>query len=201
MIIDISREIKEDMTIYKNNEENKPKITKVTSVETDGSNSTKINLYSHTGTHIDVPYHVFETGKKVNDISLDKFYGKCKVFDLTNVEEKIIKEDLEKLDIKEGDIILFKTKNSFKEELNFVYLDKTAAEYLVSKKIKTVGIDSLGIERDQPEHETHKFFLKAEIPIIEGLNLKEAEEGEYILCCFPLKINIDGSPARAILIK
>ncbi|MFO7872415.1 MAG: cyclase family protein [Candidatus Undinarchaeales archaeon] len=203
MIIDISREISEDMTLYKDREENKPKISKSSSVKSEGSNTTKLVLNSHLGTHIDAPYHVSEEGKKIDELSLDKFYGNCRVFDLTSLDEKISKKDLEKLQINEGDIVLFKTKNSFKEKFDFkfIYLDKTGAEYLVSKGVKTVGIDELGIERDQPEHETHNFLLKAGIPIIEGLNLKDVEQEEYTLCCFPLKLNIDGSPARAVLLK
>lgn len=203
MIIDISREISEDMVLYKNREENKPEISKSSSIKSEGSNTTKLVLNSHTGTHIDAPYHVLEDGKKINEISLNRFYGKCRVFDLIDLDETISKEDLEKLEITDEDIVLFKTKNSFKESFdsNFVYLDKTGAKYLVSKNVKTVGIDELGIERDQLGHETHNLLLEAGIPIIEGLNLKNVEQGEYTLCCFPLKLNIDGSPARAVLLK
>ena len=70
------------------------------------------------------------------------------------------------------------------------------------KKIKTFGFDYLGIESNQPNHETHKYLLEAEIPIIEGLRLKNVEPGEYILSCLPIFIkNADGAPARAILIQ
>jgi arylformamidase len=201
-IIDISREICEGMTTYKNNEEKKPVITQTRTIS-EGSNECIISMNSHTGTHIDAPYHIFNNGKKIDELPLEYFYGKCKVFDLTSLDEKITKSDLDKLDINENDIVLFKTKNSFENEFDFdfVYLDKIAAQYLVDRKIKTVGIDSLGIERNQPEHETHKLLLRNNIPILEGLDLQNAENGEYTLCCFPLKLNIDGSPVRAVLIK
>lgn len=40
------------------------------------------------------------------------------------------------------------------------------------------------------------------ILIVEGLQLKDVEEGEYLLCVLPLKIaGSDGAPARAILIR
>ncbi len=203
MIIDISREISEDMAVYKNDEKFRPNLSKVKSLKENGSNMTKMVLYSHTGTHIDAPFHFFESGKRIDELPLDKFYGKCKVFDLTNLDEKITSGDLEQLDIQDGDIILFKTKNSFSENFNFnfVYLDKSAAEYLVSKKVKMVGIDELGVEREQPGHETHKLLLGAEIPIIEGLNLRDVPPGSYTIYCFPLKIRADASPARAVLIK
>lgn len=205
-IIDISRKIEERMAIYGNQEEKRPEIIQTRKFEKDRLNESRISLDSHTGTHIDAPYHISENGKKIDEISLDKFYGKCKVFDLTKVEEKITKYDLEKLYIQEGDIILFKTKNSFNSEnkefnFNFIFLNKIGAQYLVEKKIKTVGIDELGIERKQPNHETHKFLLEAGISIIEGLDLSNVKEGEYIICCFPLKIWTDAAPVRAVLIK
>ena len=63
-----------------------------------------------------------------------------------------------------------------------------------------VGIDSLGIERSQPGHETHKTLLGNSIMILEGLRLKEVVEGKYILIAAPLNIpGVEASPVRAFL--
>jgi len=97
-----------------------------------------------------------------------------------------------------------KTKNSFSDDFdyNFVYLSGDAAKYLVSKKIIGVGIDGLGIERNQPTYDTHKSLLSNKVMILEGLRLKEVLEGSYKLIILPLKIaNVEASPARAILIE
>ena len=65
-----------------------------------------------------------------------------------------------------------------------------------------MAIDSFGIERAQPNHETHKILFKNGITIIEGVRLKEIAEDEYFMCALPLKIKgVDGSPARIVLIK
>jgi arylformamidase len=107
-------------------------------------------------------------------------------------------------DIQEDDFLLFKTKNSFKEEFinDFVFLSQDASAYLANKKIKGVGTDGLGIERSQEGHPTHKNLLSKNIVIIEGLRLKDVPEGTYQLICLPLKIdNVEASLARAILIK
>ena len=73
---------------------------------------------------------------------------------------------------------------------------------LVKKKIKTVGVDYLGIERNQPKHETHTLILGNEIAIIEGLRLEEATEGDYILYCLPLAVKgLEAAPVRAVLEK
>ena len=73
---------------------------------------------------------------------------------------------------------------------------------LASRKIKGVGIDSLGIERNQPDHATHKILLGNGIHILEGLRLKNVKEGEYTLIAAPLNIkNVEASPVRALLVE
>ena len=107
-------------------------------------------------------------------------------------------------DIQSGEFLLLKTRNSFTEEFeaNFVFVEKSGAEYLAEKKIIGVAIDSFGIERTQPEHETHKILFNNGITIIEGVRLKEIKASEYFLCALPLKIKgADGAPARVVLIK
>jgi len=108
--------------------------------------------------------------------------------------------------IEEGDIILFKTKNSDFSETdpynpNFTFCAGDAAQFLAEKKVKAVGIDYIGMERNQPDHPTHKNLLGNNIAIIEGLRLKHVPEGEYFLICAPVKILAEAAPARALLWK
>ena len=96
-----------------------------------------------------------------------------------------------------------KTKNSWDDQFqsDFIYLDKSGAEFLEENNVLGVGIDALGIERNQPYHETHKILLSRHIPILEGLRLKEVPAGEYILHALPLKIaGVEAAPTRAVLI-
>lgn len=204
-IIDISWLISENITEYKNKKS--IKLIQQAKFETNGVREKLITFNSHTGTHIDAPAHFTKNGKTLDKLNLNKFYGQCKVLDLTHIENKITSQDLENLNIKQNDIIILKTKNSELPKTgdfvsNYIYLEKTGAKFLADKKIKTFGFDYLGIESNQPNHETHKYLLEAEIPIIEGLRLKNVEPGEYILSCLPIFIkNADGAPARAILIQ
>jgi len=203
-IYDISMEIKPDMQVYNNNEAKKPSFTVEDDFKTSSHYETRLSLNLHTGTHIDAPLHMIEGGDTLRSTPIEKLITKCKVIDLTYLEEKICGKDLLVKNILKGDFILFKTKNSFTEEfnLNFVFLEKTGAEYLKNLGIKGVGIDSLGIERSQSGHETHKILLGSGIPILEGLRLKDVEEGEYFLVAPPIKIlNTEAAPVRAILIK
>lgn len=203
-IYDISMDIHKDMTVYKNKGEKKPRITVAQDHKTGSSYTSYITMEMHTGTHIDAPLHMIDGGSTMELYDLEQFVRKCKVFDFTNVEDKITEELLRKKNIETGDFILLKTRNSFVEDFDFqfVYLEKSGAAYLKKVGIAGVGIDALGIERDQADHETHKALLNQGIIIMEGLRLKEVAEGEYILCAPPLKIrNVEAAPTRALLIK
>lgn len=71
-----------------------------------------------------------------------------------------------------------------------------------SLKISGVGIDSLGIERSQPGHETHKLLLGQGIIILEGLQLADIKEGAYKMLALPLKMHgTEAAPARVVLIE
>ncbi|SDG22926.1 Kynurenine formamidase [Thermoanaerobacter thermohydrosulfuricus] len=201
-IYDISMEIHENMTVYKNKKEKRPKHT--ITVDSGDVRESRISMDMHTGAHIDAPLHMIRGVDTVENIDLNKVITKCKVFDFTNISDKITSEDLASKDIQKGDFIIFKTRNSFREDFDFefVYLDKSGAQFLKEKGVIGVGIDALGIERNQPEHETHKILLGAGIVILEGLRLKDVEEGEYFLYAAPLKIRgAEASPTRAVLIK
>ncbi|MBF1051908.1 MAG: cyclase family protein, partial [Peptostreptococcaceae bacterium] len=105
--------------------------------------------------------------------------------------------------INQDEIIIFKTKNSYDIKYNpkFVYIEEDAANYLVEKKIKTIGIDAMSIERDKKDHPAHKIILGAGIGVIEDMMLKDVSQGEYFLSALPLNIkNADASPIRAVLI-
>lgn len=195
--------IEEEMMVYKNKKEKRPKIT----VPRDHSNSSvyesMLTMELHTGTHIDAPLHIIENGATIDGYDVKNFVQKCKVLDFTKEEKEITKEVLQQKKIQKGDFILLKTRNSFVDEFDFefVYLEKSGAAYLKEQKIIGVGTDALGIERSQPDHETHKILLNAGVIIIEGLRLKDVEEGEYMLYAPPLKIKgVEASPTRALLI-
>ncbi|MCB2293856.1 cyclase family protein [Clostridium algoriphilum] len=204
IIYDISMTIEPKMGVYKNKEEKRPVIKYERKIPKDSINESSMYMNLHTGTHVDAPYHVDNMGSTIDDIDLNNLITKCRVLDLTKVIGGITKEDLMDKNIKSGEFLLLKTKNSFTEEFEpgFVYVEKSGAEYLAEKSIVGVAIDSFGIERAQPDHETHKILFNKGIIIIEGVRLKKITEEEYFMCALPLKIKgVDGSPARIVLIK
>ncbi len=167
-----------------------------------------INMGSHTGTHIDAPAHAMAVAITLDQIPLENFVGACRVLDFSEeIHEAVTKEMLEGKNVKAGERIILKTRNSirgFKEFYDdYVYLDGDAADYLGGLGVMLVGIDALSIKkRGSNDHRPHLSLLAKNIPIIEGLDLSQAAEGEYELFCLPLNFTgIDGAPARAILVQ
>jgi arylformamidase len=198
---DVTAPIFEGMPVYKNKPEKQPKLMTVTN---DYVTESRIDMDVHTGTHIDAPLHMVKDGETFETIPLEKLVGYCKVLDVTNVDDRITKEDLIHFDIQENDFILFKTKNSFDDAFNFefIYVAEDAAAYLAEKRIRGVGIDALGVERNQTGHPTHKTLFSHGIIIIEGLRLKDVPAGEYWMIAAPLKlVGTDAAPARVLLFE
>lgn len=203
-IHDISMTISEDMQVYKDREEKKAKITNQSNFENSSVYETQLFMNLHTGTHIDAPLHAIKGADYIENYSLEQFYGESIVLDFSDLDTCITKKDLENYAINPGDFVILKTQNSLIDTFkwDFIYLELSGAEYLVDCKIKGVGIDGLGIERAQEGHPTHKVLLKNNIPILEGLRLKDIKEGRYTLAAFPIKIkDVEASPVRAVLIE
>lgn len=202
-VYDVTMTISEKMQVYKNRESKKP-IFSVAGAKSrgDSTNETDVKFNVHSGTHVDFPRHIYDDGKTSKDFDITTFMRDVKVFDLTEVVGGISKEHLLNFDINAGDFVLLKTNNSFSEEFlfDFVYLTAEGATYLTSKKISGLGIDALGVERDQPGHPTHRTLIDNDIWIIEGLRLKAVPQGIYEMIALPLKLDdVDALPLSVVL--
>lgn len=202
---DVSMPIHENIPVYNDSANKKPVFT----VERDfvdgkGVRETRLSINLHTGTHMDAPLHMVQGGSTTSEFDPENFVLKAKVVDLSHVENSITAEDLKNIEIKDGDFLIFKTKNSLDEGFNkkFVFIEISAAAYLADKKVKGVGIDSLGIERSQAGHPSHVTLMNSNCLILEGLRLKEVPAGEYVLLAAPVKIkDVEAAPVRALLIE
>lgn len=203
-LYDISMPISVDMPVFKNEPSRQPELIPVKSLEENAVVIHKILLDLHSGTHVDAPSHYFKDGKTIDQLSMTREVTKCRVIDLSKVESVITKADLEKCEIQENEFLLLKTRNSQDEGYNpdFVYVSSEAAAYLVEKAVKGVGVDAMTIERNQPDHETHKLLLSKEIMIIEGLRLKYINPGHYHMVALPINIvGAEAAPTRVLLVE
>ena len=181
----------------------------------DGYNLELLFLSSHTGTHLDAPYHFVKNGAKIHEIPLDRLLGNSVLIKIKKGKNQVItKNDLILFERKNGNIqkhssIIFHTEwqknlNSDSYFINNPGLSESAAKYLVSKEINLVGIDSPSI--DLGTNRTfivHKILAKNNILIVENLtNLNKISSKQFDFIILPLKLkDASGSPVRAIAIQ
>jgi arylformamidase len=206
MIYDVSVPITNTMPVWPTDPP--VKLTPKSHPSQDGTHTirlTAIDMGSHTGTHIDAPWHFIEHGKKLNEIPLSRLVGPVLVALLEN-RKSISRTDLESIDLANCQRILLKTENSkhwtegaFHE--GFVYLEPDGAQYFVDRGIQLVGIDYLSIDPFKSvKHPSHFVLLGNDVVILEGLNLSRIAPGRYHITALPLNLhNADGAPTRVIL--
>jgi arylformamidase len=170
----------------------------------DLANVTRLQLTTHSGTHLDAARHFDDEGGTVDHLPLTLLVGPALVVEIGGTGA-LGRNQLQRLPVRGHERLLFKTANSHLWEQPGFSPDYTAlaadgAEYLVECGVKLVGIDYLSIEPLEGDGTVHRLLLAAGTVILEGLNLAGVEPGEYELICLPLKVAAgDGAPARAIL--
>ncbi len=167
-----------------------------------------LEIISHTGTHIDAPLHFIADAETITDMPLDATVGPARVIAIKD-RESIKAAELKKHNIKKGERVLFKTRNSplgyagEKFDEDYCYLEDDGADYLVERGVKLVGIDFITIgtiKRMENITHTHEALLSAGIYILEDCALDGVPPGEYEMLCLPLPIyKGDAAPCRAIL--
>jgi Predicted metal-dependent hydrolase len=206
-IFDVTVAISEKMPIYAGDPPVLVESAKQLSAG-ESSNVSRLAFGAHTGTHVDAPNHFIDGSRRVDQLDLNKLIGQCRVVQVPDEVKTIDPEHIG--DIEGIERVLFKTKNSayWNESgfhSDFAHLSPAAADALVAGGVKLVGIDYLSIERfHSGDHAVHKAFLSKEIVILEGLDLRAVEPGDYELICLPLKYvggEGDGAPARAVLVQ
>lgn len=196
-LIDLSVTINKKTPVYPGDPA--VKITKAGILKRDGYQDHFVCLGTHAGTHVDAPSHMLANSKNIDQLPLEQFCGRGVYI---KTDKKIELQKVKDSNIQEEDIVLFQTGMSavyFEPDYYDNYLDipEDVANYLVGKKIKAVGVDMCSI--DHEPFPIHKIFLKNNILIIENLTNLEALEGkEFKVYAFPLKLEIDGSPARVV---
>ncbi|MBI5133192.1 MAG: cyclase family protein [Thaumarchaeota archaeon] len=207
-VIDLTQTIRYNMHTFESYP--KPLTIPWAKMDIHGYESELIFMSSHTGTHMDAPYHFFPKGKKINEIAVETFVANALLFKLRKrAKEYITKDDIvnfEKARIHKNDAIIFST--GWEEHANKndyltgnPGLSKDAAEYLVDKKVSIVGIDSANIDHPSADDFTaHNILLPKGVLIVENLcNLNAINKRRFKLVVLPLKIEgATGSPVRAI---
>ncbi len=209
-LIDLTLTISESIPSFPGSP--KPQFILWSDLNDDGYNLELLFLSSHTGTHLDAPYHFVKNGLKINQIPLERLIGQAIIIKLTKTKNATItKLDITLFEKKNGKISNFSSvffftgwQKNLKKDNYFTEnpgLTISAAKYLASKKINLVGIDSPSIDLGKDtSFSVHHILSKNDILIIENLaNLNKISSKEFNFTILPLKLkNATGSPVRAV---
>ncbi len=210
-IIDLTHDISEDMPVYPGTEG--PRFTPANSYKADGFKETIMTLYTHTGTHMDPPAHLFSGRTTLDQFPVAQVVGQALVIDCSDLKDgqriTMIYIDRQREKADKAEFLLFRTgwDQYWGEEKYFgdyPCIDSEVADYLVNGHKKGVGLDTIGLDPIADANLTlHKrLFRENDIVIIENLtNLHLPGNEPFTFCALPLKHkNADGSPVRAIAV-
>ncbi len=196
-LIDLSVSLNEKTPIYPGDP--KTEIKQGGILAKDGYEDHYVCVGTHVGTHIDAPAHMVAGGKTLDQVPLEQFFGKGIYI---QVQKSFDLEAIKKIPIAKGNIVLFHTGMSDAYHESAYYekyppLSEEIAHYLMSKKIKMVGVDMCSV--DYPPFPVHRILLGAGVLIIENLtNLSSLAGKEFVVHAFPVKLQLDGAPVRVV---
>jgi kynurenine formamidase len=189
-----------------------------TRIEDEGYNVLALEMGSHTGTHVDSPFHFFAGGQRLNGLDLALFVGPALIADVTRQSDRepIGWETLQPYAelLRPGTILVLRTGWSDRyygteRYFDHPYLSAEACERILELGVRTLAIDALSPDETllvdgSPRFDVHRLLLGAGGVIAENLtNLNAVDFDEPLLCLFPLRLDgdTDGSPCRAVALE
>lgn len=204
-ILDISFPISPDMPVWPGDP--RPELELVVSLPHHGVQVSRLILSTHTGTHLDAPRHFIEGGATVDQLDLAALIGPCRVIEIIMHGSHITPEVLRTFNLEPAARILLKTGNSHRPvppafTPDFIALDPAAADYLLEREVRLVGIDGPSVDAwTATDFPCHRRLLAAGTLILENLRLWHVKPGTYELIAIPLNlVGADGCPVRALLL-
>ncbi len=209
-IVDLSQIISGDTTIYPGDPV--PQMKPLSTVKHAGTRTTLLTLGTHSGTHVDTPSHVLDDKRTVDTLPLDAFFGRAWVFDVAYKAQgsPVLPDDLAtSAPLAAGDIALIYTGSNNKHRARprlqpHVYLDESAAEWLIDKDVKAIGVDSLSVDRyDSETFGVHRKLLSHNVVLFENLssNLQLLVGRHVLFFGVPLRLKAaEASPIRAFAV-
>lgn len=204
-LIDLSHPLAQGQPPYPGDPE--LSVTEHSSIAATGCNVSRICIGSHQGTHLDAMHHIFSDGRTIDQMPLGWFYGPARVLRLPRQAGGAIRfEDLSPFESElqsEAKIILATGWDKAQGQPGYFTsapsLSLAACRYLVSRKIRLLGMD---MPSPGPDWQViHQIFLArdAETVLVEGLANLDLVPDEFTFIGFPLPFHgLDGSPIRAV---
>lgn len=206
MIIDLTHTITPEIPLYAGAPG--PRLFKAAKLSVNGYRETQMNLLSHTGTHMDAPAHMLQSGSTLDELPVSQFCGRAVVLDVSD-RDTITADYLKEQNglLRSVDFVLFYTgwekrwpDAAFRQD-GYACPDGEAAKYLVSCGLKGVGTDAVSIDPvSSSDFPAHKTLMEGGLVIMECMCLKKvAGRSDLQLFALPMKYeNADGAPIRAV---
>jgi kynurenine formamidase len=189
-----------------------PTIDTLRTMASHGRNSSVITVPAHTGTHLDAPWHVSDTGEDINAIGLDRLIGPAVIwaFPQGDSPRGIDVADLEAASpkLQRGDAVLLSTgwarKYGTPAYHKRPWLTVEGAIWLREQGARLVGMDFANPDQPPSEHKMsmdfrdHHELLDHGVLIVENVADMSGLEGQRVrlfVTAAPVK-GIDGFPAR-----
>jgi kynurenine formamidase len=210
-IIDLSHTIHEGMPVYPGDP--LPAIRRALTHEENYCHVDELRLGSHTGTHVDAPYHFLEAGRTIDAVPVERFLGPGVIVDvsaqpaLSPIGEADLAPSARAIQV--GDFVLLRTDwDRFfgtPEYLRHPFLGAGGARFLLGRGVALVGIDAMSVDPSAADAENaaypaHDILLGGGVLIVENLrDLRRVPETRGLFSFLPLKLKgSDGSPVRAV---
>lgn len=215
-MIDLTHPLVEGMVSFPSSNHPRPEITRLARHETDGRETRRLVLGTHTGTHLDAPLHFVPGGTAVDAIPLDVLVGPAVVADLSDVAPRE-EVGVDRLRIALGGaplhprvLLHFDWSRRF-VDLDFYegspFLSTDACAWLLDQGVVLLGMDTpspddprhgFGSANDSPNH---KLLLGRGVVLLEYLSGLGRLGRETFLVALPLPVTGgDGAPARVVAI-
>ena len=167
-------------------------------------NVSRVTLSVHCGTHADAPLHYDADGAAAGALSLEPYLGPCRVIDARGNGNLCMPEDVAaKLDRAPPRILLRLAHASDPKiwPTGFRALSPALIELLAARGVSLVGIDTPSVDPETSKTlDAHMACCRTDMRILENLELRHVEPGDYELIALPLKFEtLDASPVRAVL--
>lgn len=212
-LIDLSFEIESNMPTCGTAWHQSVEVCQMGEVQNVGRNTYRILLGSHSGTHMDAPYHFIENGKTMEKLDINMMCGEVQVVDFRRFKAGSVVplEAVKEINISERMLFVFGWYHNWKSDSYykcFPFFSEEAIDYLISKGMKFMAMDTpspddgSAIANTKNDSPNHKSLLKNEVIIVEYLNNTDVldEAKKYEIMALPLKVlGADGSPARVIV--
>ncbi len=202
-VIDLSHKLHRGMPLYPGTEE--PAFVPVHTHIPDLFRETRLVLTSHTGTHVDAPFHILPDGPRLEDLPAEQFVGRAVVIECRGCNTITLQQVLAHPQAEQAEFLLFRTgwDRFWGQEAYFSgypCADARVVDYVLATGKKGIGLDTISLDPVNSIALHRRLLAGGKQVILENLTgLDRLPEGLFTLCALPLNFpGSDGSPVRAV---